>query len=268
MNGSLPELVDQFLDSIKNPPAQQNPKLHKLSEHISAIVTEDNMKSVIGLLKGFYGLALSDLKGVDHPAATTFVDNISEFIDAVFSKEATLEKERQREELKKKREEAEKKTIITEDDKKLVRELKEQIFNLTEIVNELSKNKDDKENDLLESTRERLDEATQNAIRIADLMETEVRKQRETEETRVQQELIRRSKEVEEFDRLWFNYKAKYTKDNEKPTADLFKKFLVDVKGLTLEQIDKIKVSAIFIDDEISNFIEFDEELQRVIKEN
>ena len=97
-------------------------------------------------------------------------------------------------------------------------------------------------------------------------MENEIRQRREAEEIHKQEELIRRIEEKDEFDASWNRYMNKYTIADEKPTSDLFKKFLIDIKGLLPEQVDEMKISATIFEDGIANFIEFDKELQRVKK--
>ena len=69
--------------------------------------------------------------------------------------------------------------------------------------------------------------------------------------------------ERDRFNNNWLHY---WGQKQPQPTADDFKNYLMEQQGLTEEQIDEIKVSAVFVDNNITNFNEFYDEIGRVAR--
>jgi len=69
--------------------------------------------------------------------------------------------------------------------------------------------------------------------------------------------------ERDRFNNSWTHY---WGLNRPQPTAEDFKNYLVEKQGLTEEQIDEIKVSAIFVDNNITNFNEFYDEIGRIVR--
>lgn len=65
------------------------------------------------------------------------------------------------------------------------------------------------------------------------------------------------------FNNNWLHH---WSQKQPQPTAEDFKNYLIENQGLTEEQIDEIKVSAIFVDNNITNFDEFYDEIGRVAR--
>lgn len=76
-------------------------------------------------------------------------------------------------------------------------------------------------------------------------------------------ETIQKAGEKERFNNSWTQY---WNLTQPQPTAKDFKNYLVEKQGLTKEQIDEIKVSAVFVDNNITNFDEFFTEIGRVAR--
>lgn len=76
-------------------------------------------------------------------------------------------------------------------------------------------------------------------------------------------EKIQKAGEEERFNNSWIRY---WNQAQSQPTAEDFKSYLVEKQGLTKEQIDEINVSAIFVNNNITNFDEFFNEIGRVAR--
>ncbi len=76
-------------------------------------------------------------------------------------------------------------------------------------------------------------------------------------------ETIQKAGEEERFNNGWVRY---WDQAQPQPTAEDFKNYLIEKQGLTEEQIGEISVSAIFVDNNITNFDEFFNEIGRVAR--
>lgn len=76
-------------------------------------------------------------------------------------------------------------------------------------------------------------------------------------------EKIQKAGEEERFNNSWIRY---WDHAQPQPTADNFKNYLIEKQGLTKEQVDEMSVSAIFVDNNITNFDEFFNEIGRVAR--
>ncbi len=76
-------------------------------------------------------------------------------------------------------------------------------------------------------------------------------------------EKIQKAGEEERFNNSWIQY---WNQAQPRPTSGDFKNYLIEKQGLTEEQVDEINVSAIFVDNNITNFDEFFNEIGRVAR--
>lgn len=76
-------------------------------------------------------------------------------------------------------------------------------------------------------------------------------------------EKIQKLGEEERFNNSWIRY---WNQAQPQPTAEDFKNYLVEKQGLTEDQVDEINVSAVFVDNNITNFDEFFNEIGRVAR--
>jgi len=76
-------------------------------------------------------------------------------------------------------------------------------------------------------------------------------------------EKIQNTGEEKRFNHSWTRY---WNQTQPQPTADDFKNYLLEEQGLTKEQIDEINVSAVFVDNNITNFNDFFDEMTRVAR--
>ena len=76
-------------------------------------------------------------------------------------------------------------------------------------------------------------------------------------------EKIQRCGEEKRFNHSWIQY---WNQKQPQPDSEDFKNYLLEEQGLTKEQIDEISVSAMFVDNNITNFDEFFDEMTRVAR--
>lgn len=76
-------------------------------------------------------------------------------------------------------------------------------------------------------------------------------------------EKIQKCGEEKRFNNSWIRY---WDQTQPQPTAEDFKNYLVEKQGLTEEQVDEITVSAVFVNNNITNFDDFYEEIGRVAR--
>ena len=76
-------------------------------------------------------------------------------------------------------------------------------------------------------------------------------------------EKIQRCGEEKRFNHSWIQY---WNQKQPQPDSEDFKNYLLEEQGLTKEQIDEISVSAVFVDNNITNFDEFLDEMTRVAR--
>lgn len=76
-------------------------------------------------------------------------------------------------------------------------------------------------------------------------------------------EKIQNAGQEKMFNGSWTRY---WNQIQPQPTAEDFKNYLIKNQGLTEEQVSEIKVSAIFVDNNITNFDEFFNEIGRVAR--
>ena len=265
-------ICDYWHRFCNNPPVVDS-KLRTVVEKIAATATTSNMNSILDIFDEFTGFMHTTLLNIKEKNAEKLSSEISEMNQAIYDKSAQIERDAELERQKAKvKADAEAHEALMETksmEQKVIQDLQEQIADLGKMIDDLSTkstdgNKLHKDYAYTEEAKRRVSEAKDNANRIADLMQNEIKLKREAEQLRKQEELVRRNDEKDEFNSLWKQYVGKYTVAKKKPTVDLFKKFLIDIKGLTPDQIDAMTVIAKIFDDGIDNFIEFDEEIQRV----
>lgn len=273
------KIMEYWENFCGNPPVV-NSRLRNVAEKLASTATSSNMNVVLDLFEEITEFMTTALNGIDDEDSIKLSKEIAGLNVAIYDRSAQQEQEaeleRQKAKVKADAEALEELMETKSVEQQVLQDLQEQIAELGKMIDDLGDESTEKPFNSIFTTekfankeakkeaKRRVAEANVNAHKIADLMENEIRQHREAEEIHKQEELIRRSGEKDEFDASWNRYVVKYTTDDEKPTAELFKKFLIDVKGLTPKQVDKMEISAAIFDDGIANFIEFDEELQRV----
>lgn len=258
------KIVDHWHDFLMNPPVESS-SLRDIAENIVKTATEDNIETVLDIFDGLAAFMSSSMAS-DDEKITKIISTVSKLNDAIYDGIATEEAEKARKLLEEKRAEEERleaeflKSKTSE--QTAIDDLQSQIRELEKTIEKMGRSGDKA---IIREAQERINETKEIAIRIADRMENEIRTARETVEIEKQEELIRRADEKIIFEAEWETYWHKYTiPGGDGPTADMFHKFLIDEKGLTPDQVDEIAVSAAFYGNEMGNFLDFDEELQRV----
>lgn len=272
-------IMDHWNKFLANPPVVDS-KLRTIAEKLSSTATADNMETILDIFDDLSGFMVETFgEFAKEETIHKVVDEAFELNRAIYDTTAEEERKVELKRLAEEREAEEKAEIdalIKQTTEQVVLgDLQAQIVDLRLLLEKITIQKDADEDapkvmldelmDVVEA-KARIDEARENANKIADLMENEIKQQREAEELARHEELIKRLDEKEEFDAAWNRYFNKYTKDGDKPTVALFEKFLIDVKGITPQQLVKMEVSAAMFENGIANFIDFDQELQRVKK--
>lgn len=265
------KIMDYWENFCANPSVVTS-RLRNVAEKLASTATPSNMNVVLDIFKELTEFMTTALNGIDDEDSIKLSKEIAELnvalYDTTAQREQEAELERQKAKVKADANALEELMEVKSTEQQVLQDLQEQITELGKMIDDLGdKSTDTKspvDSEYTKEAKRRVAEANKNAHKIADFMENEIKQRREAEEIHKQEELIRRSAEKEEFDASWKRYVDKYTISDEKPTAELFKKFLIDIKGLTPKQIDKMQISAAIFDDGIVNFIEFDEEIQRV----
>lgn len=259
-------IMNHWHGFMMNPPVEST-ALRDIAENLAKTATENNIETVLDIFDGLATFmsttVVSDDEKIKEIIAT--VDRLNKSIydgtamEEIEGKRTLLEEKRATEE----KAEADFMRSKTSE-QEAIADLQVQISELTNTIEELTESNESANREKTDEAKVRIRGALSAATRIADRMENEVTRAREEEELRKQEELIRRADEKLEFEQEWGVYAGKYTSKDDTPTADLFKKFLIDEKGLTPNQVDEIAVSAAFYGGELGNFLEFDEELNRV----